>query len=145
MNEPYPKRHDYIGMKNMKIKWPLIAIGSCLGLVHGILSLFGIVQGWETVGWLSAAVVAITLSGISSGAPFLHGLLMGLCITLFTGLTQGLFIDLYLQSNPMYKEGLDPNQDYRMFVFRFIPVFGSIYGAVIGGLSWALHRVLAQF
>ncbi len=132
-------------MKNLKIKWSLVATGSALGLAHGMLSLFGLVQGWEAVVWLGAAVIAITLSGISSNSPFLHGLLMGLSITLFTGLTQGLFIDLYLQSNPMYQEGLDPNQDYRIFVFRFIPVFGSIYGAVIGGLSWALHRVLAQF
>ncbi len=121
---------------NVKINWILVLSISMFGLAHGILSLFGLVQGWEMTIWISLALLSVVILVIKVNSKiFLNGLLAGLGITLFTGLPQSLFLDTYLVANPQYAEDLDSERNYSLFILWFIPVFGSIYGSLIGFIS----------
>ncbi len=129
-------------MSNVKIHWTLIIGISSLGLIHGVLSLFGLVQGWEMIIWSSIAIISMALVARLKTNIFLNGILMGLGVTLFTGLPQSIFLNTYLLNNPEYAEALDPGRNYALFILLFIPIFGSVYGLIIGLISWILHRAV---
>ena len=124
------------------LNWSLILSISTLGLLHGVLSLYGMVQGWEYIIWIVLGLLSIgMLVQKVREKILLHGILIGLGITLFTGLPQSFFLDTYLNANPDYSKGLDPNQNYSLFILAFIPVLGSIYGLLIGSMSLGLKRL----
>jgi len=126
----------------LNINWKLILAISILGLLHGVLSLFGIVRGWEQTIWIVFGLLSIiSIVWKVKTNFFLHGLLMGLGITIFTGLPQSFFLDTYLNANPDIREQLDPTKNYSLFVLAFIPVFGSVYGLLIGIISLGIKRL----
>ena len=115
---------------------------SILGLIHGVLSLYGLVQGWEYIIWLVVALISIIALIVKvQHRVFLNGFLMGLGITLLTGLPQAFFLDMYLEANPAYVDQLDPDRNYAVFILTFIPVFGSGYGLLIGTLGLVIKRL----
>ncbi len=123
------------------IKTRLLLLTFGLGLIHGIASLFGIVQGFEYFIWIAIAVICVFwISGPSNKWIFWSGLFSGLAVAIGTGLAQGLFLDTYLQNNPEYAQRLDDQTNYRLFTLLFMFVFGTIYGIIIGAISIALHQ-----
>lgn len=127
-------------MKN--IKWKFIAINSMPGLLHGVLSIFGMVEGWEVLLWSIFGIYAVFSTVTTYNEKiFLHGLLTGLAITLWTGWIQALFLDMYLKNNPDYLSLMNDGFNYRLFTWLFTPVFGILYGSAIGGLSIAARKV----
>ncbi len=124
----------------------LILTALALGLIHGIISLFGFVHGFEYHIWVLLSLFFVSWIVVKAkNQIFLMGFLIGLAISIGTGLVQGIFLETYLLNNPDYSEQLDPKINYRLFTLTFMLVFGAIYGAVIGSISLAINKVIERW
>jgi lysylphosphatidylglycerol synthetase-like protein (DUF2156 family) len=131
--------------------WILIALLSGFGLVMGIASLVGLTGRFgvlpvplEPMLWLVIALcAAAVLARRLNDRRFLHGFLAGWLMSMWNGLCQASFLDLYLQNNPEYADrlaDLPSGADARVFIPLVSAVIGGLYGLLVGAASWLAGR-----
>ena len=130
-----------IGVMN----WIIVAILSCCGLVMGILAVNGYTQKIEPFLWLLFAGVAIlVITRNVDSEVFLHGLCIGIIWGVLNGLTQCAFFDSYIANNPGVRDSFDKMifMPLRFFPLFTGPVIGTAVGLVLGGLCFAVKKIM---
>lgn len=118
------------------MNWKKILLVAPLGLIMGLLSLFGLTRGIEPFLWLLIALgSAWWLTKTVPTRMFLHGLLAGLLMGFGNSVMQSLFLDSYLASNPESAEGFQQipgGFSPRLFVLLAGAIVGTVYGLFLG-------------
>lgn len=126
------------------MKWTHLFSLSLIGAGMGIMSLFGITQQIELALWVIIALAtAFFIARTTSHKVFLHGVLAGIGMGLFSAAVQSLFFDLYAEHNQIgaaeirnFSFGYPPP----LFIILTSPLIGGLYGLVIGALSLAASK-----
>ena len=127
--------------------WKLIWIFAPIGILMGILGLFGLTGSIEPLYWaIFGLFSAYALGRLVLDRPFQHGLLVG-----FSWITASLIKvalwQIYLDHNPKFVQiyeaagGLDKA---RMFMLGMSPVVAIAMGAVIGFFAWIVFRMFRR-
>ena len=113
-----------------------------IAIVHGVLSVLGLSQGYEYYFWLAAILAGGILLEIESyKGLWISSFVMGFMITTGTGIPQALFIETYFLNNPEYVElGNKLLIGPRLYILLTIPVFSAILGLLFVGSRWIFRR-----
>lgn len=122
------------------MQWKLLLALSTLGLVSGLIALFG---WWAAMGPYPYAIgfmiCTFALATKVENKHALHGLILGLLIGAVEALVGQLFVNTYLDHN------LDQAEAYMWSFGRFFVLIGLIsgvvYGVVLGLTGWVIGRV----
>ncbi|REJ81935.1 MAG: hypothetical protein DWQ44_13540 [Bacteroidetes bacterium] len=126
----------------MKIK--LIYSLSMLGLLIGMLSLFGFTGKAEPFLWLGCILIAVlVLVKKLKYKIFLHALIIGLMWGVLNALVQFLNFEMYLDNNPQYRDSF--NEVSFMEPVYFVLISGPIYGLASGTLIGILALFAKKF
>jgi hypothetical protein len=129
------------------MNWTLILSLSLLGAAMGGASVFGWTRGIEFWCWLFIAILCAWIIGTRlHDRRFLHGFLTGLLMGVFNGIAQVTFFETYLANNPEIASQFHTNPTpvpTRFFALLMSPVIGSIYGLLLGAMSWTEGRIVS--
>jgi hypothetical protein len=124
--------------------WRLIWLLAPIGLLMGILGLFGLTGKIEPLYWSAFGLFAAYVIGrIVPDKPFQHGLIVGLT-WITAALIKVILWQTYINFNPTFVStyeaagGLDRA---RLFMLASSPVIAAVMGAVIGFFAWVLFRM----
>jgi hypothetical protein len=122
------------------MRWLLIILLSLLGVLMGLLSIFGLAEGamtWviQIIFWL---VMAILIGRFAGGKYFLHGLLTGIIFALiYSVMVYFLFDTMLANSSAMQEQMAKMPQGYNMrtLMLATAPINAGVAGVVLGLLS----------
>ncbi len=127
-----------------ELPWTLIAVLATTGIVMALIScLVGMRPKVENPAWWGVYVlwVAVVLV-LHTGAPFLTILIASGLAGLLHGTTRALLIEQYRRNNPWHAERTQGPRGKLTVQFVAIGVVtGIVFGAVVGGIAWALNRL----
>lgn len=130
------------------MNWKLTLLLSLFGVVMGIASILGWVEGWEPFLWpLIGITCAILIAKRASARHFLHGFMVGLIGGGIAPLMQALFFDTYVANSRAFAESLSklpPGFSPRVFFFLLVPIIALISAGLLGFMSWLAARILAR-
>jgi hypothetical protein len=126
------------------MKWTHLLSLSLIGACMGGMALFGITQQIELALWMIIALAtAFFIARTTSHKIFLHGVLAGIGMGVFSAAVQSVFFNLYTEYNQIgaaeiqsFSLGFPPP----VFILLTSPVIGGLYGLVIGALSLAASK-----
>jgi hypothetical protein len=126
-----------------ELPWPLILGLAATGVPMALASsLIGMRQWVEIPAWwvLYAIWVTVVLTtGVE--APFRTVLIASALAGTLHATTQSLLLDRYIRSNPWYADRMQgPRARLRAQFLISGVLIGTGFGALIGGIAWALRR-----
>jgi hypothetical protein len=122
------------------MRWLLIVLLSLLGVLMGVLSIFGLAEGAmayviSIILWL---VMAVLIGRFAGGKYFLHGFLTGVIFALINSVMVYLLYDTMLANSSAVQEAmskLPEGYDMRTVMLATAPINAGIAGVVLGLLS----------
>lgn len=126
------------------MNYRILALLAPLGLLMGVLSLFGYTQNIEFFLWvLFTFISAAALSKQAKNRLFLHGLLVGFLWGVLNAGTQALFVDLYLANNPKSAAAFAVVEAMSTVSIILLtgPTVGLFAGLVLGVLALLTKKV----
>lgn len=114
-----------------------------MGVLFGVLSLFGLISGYEYYFAFGMIVFsAFLVSRIAQERFFTQGLIQGFLVWLVVILIQGLFIDFYFSNNPEAQEvAKDLPLGARAFTLLAGTAGAFVFGLVVGGFAFLINLV----
>ncbi|MBS1518558.1 MAG: hypothetical protein JSS91_10775 [Bacteroidetes bacterium] len=127
------------------MNWKVILQLSLLGLLVGILSIFGIVnQTIELIVWLIIGVFSgYVIHKKMNKLIFTHSVITGLFMGILSSVIQSVFFNTYLKNNPSSLDGLKniPAAMEPQYILLFSgPFLGIIFGVIIGLIAIAFNK-----
>jgi hypothetical protein len=110
----------------------------------GILSVLGVIEGYEPFIWPLLGIVCAWLISRSVQKRFAHGFLTGLIGGTVAPLIQALFLSTYLANNPRATEDLrqlPPGFSAQLLFFLLVPVIAMLSGLALGFLAWLAGKL----
>jgi hypothetical protein len=127
------------------MNWQLILGLSLLGVVVGLVSVFGFMGGQIWVLWLCvAAFCAWQFARKTRRYLFLHGFYLGIFVGVCASWVQAIFLPTYLSNNPRMAETLGnlPHNLHPSFLLLIMgPIVGTVSGIVIGLFAIIAGRI----
>lgn len=119
----------------------VLGIGAAIGVVDGLLTAFvGLTTALELAYWTLCAVVAVALVvARAKRAPFVSLLAMFTFAGIVVGSVQTVFAESYKANYP----GPVPEVPVWQFLAFGVAV-GALWGALVGGIAWAIVRLRAR-
>jgi hypothetical protein len=118
------------------MNWQLILSLSLLGVVVGLVSVFGFLGGQIWMLWLCvAAFCAWQFARHTRRYLFLHGFYLGIFVGVCASWVQAIFLPTYISNNPGMAETFNnlPRDMHPSFVVLIMgPFIGAVAGIVIG-------------
>jgi hypothetical protein len=129
-----------------EVSWWLVAILAPTGIAMALLScLVGMRPKVENPAWwaLYAAWIVVTLA-LAVPAPFWTLWISSALAGLLHGTTTALLLDRYIGNNPWHADKMEGPHSKLATQFIVIGVVvGTVFGAVVAGIAWALGRWMA--
>ncbi len=127
------------------MNWKLIFQLSLFGLVMAISTVYWIPSSLEPFFWLTIFIIyAYLIARNCTGKFILHGLLVGLCNSVWITTFHLLLYKTYIAGHPKEAEMLSatPLPKHPRLMMLFIgPFFGAISGLVIGLLAFIASKI----
>lgn len=127
------------------MNWQLILTLSLLGVVVGLVSVFGFMGRLIWLLWLCVGgFCAWQFARKTRRYLFLHGFYLGIFIGVCASWVQAIFLPTYLSNNPGMAEtfnGLPHNLNPALVLLIMGPIVGTVSGVVIGLLAIIAGKV----
>jgi hypothetical protein len=128
--------------------WRLILRLALVGVLMGILSLFGLTGKIEWLYWVVFGLfTAYAIGRIVPEKPFQHGLVTG-CFWITSTLIKVIFYDTYIRFNPdfvaTYANVSGGIGKARIFMLITAPLQAVMIGLLIGFVAWIISRSFAK-
>jgi hypothetical protein len=127
------------------MRWTIILLMSMVGVLVGVLNIFGVLSG---VGWwvwiLLWVLMAVVLGKQVPGKYFMHGFLVGILSGVINSLLTYFFYDTYAANSPQFAEAaakMPPGYDFRAMMLYTLPVNAAIGGVVMGLLTMLAGKI----
>jgi hypothetical protein len=118
------------------MNWQLILSLSLLGVVMGLVSVFGFMGNQIWVLWLCmAAFCAWQFARKTRHNLFLHGFYLGIFVGVCASWVQAIFLPTYISNNPQMVEAINdlPHDLHPAFVLLIMgPIIGAASGIIVG-------------
>jgi len=125
------------------LSWPHVLGLGAFGLVLGLLStLVGLKQKQEISLWFAIYFAMVLLARVTSAPhPFTTILFASILAGLLSATTTMILFGPYVRNNPWYAEQVRrPRAQLAGSFYGMALGMGTLFGAVFGGLAWALQR-----
>lgn len=123
-----------------RIRWPIVGGLASLGLLVGVLSLFGLWPVWaEFLVWLVVGAAWVTVLHFRVHSRyFLHGFVTAFAGGMLAVLTQVAFMSMYVQNNESVRRdfGSVPTNEVRVVFFGTGLAICLVFGLVTGLALW---------
>ena len=122
----------------IKLRWGLLAILACCGVIYGALTIVAWVHGYEQVIALMILIsVGVCVACVEQVTPLRHAFIAGFFTAIAALVTQMLFATIYFQNNPGYSDielpfGLSP----QVFTLLFSPLGGLLAACIAVLATW---------
>lgn len=121
------------------MNWQLILSLSLLGVVVGLVSVFGLMGSQIWLLWLCvAAFCAWQFARNTRRYLFLHGFYLGIFVGICASWVQAIFLPTYVSNNPRMAEtfnNLPHSLNPALVLLIMGPIVGTVSGVVIGLLA----------
>jgi hypothetical protein len=118
------------------MNWQLILTLSLLGVVLGLVSVFGFLGNQIWLLWLCvAAFCAWQFARNTRRYLFLHGFYLGIFVGVCASWVQAIFLPAYLSNNPRMAEVFNnlPHNLHPAYLLLIMgPIVGTVSGVVVG-------------
>lgn len=129
-----------------KIRWPIIWILALSGFVYAALTIFAIISSYEGLVILIAiAGTAKVVAYFAPEAPLRNGSVAGFFAALAAIWTQAMFLELYFENNPTYRDiGIPFGLDAQFATFVLGPINAVIYAVLVAIAAWIFARIFKR-
>ncbi len=128
------------------MNWQLILSLSLLGVVMGLVSVFGFMGNEVWLMWFCVgAFCAWQFARKTHHNRFLHGFYLGIFAGVCASWVQAIFLSTYISNNPQMREAFNtlPQNRHPVFVVLIMgPIVGAVSGIVFGLLAFIAGKIV---
>lgn len=127
-----------------KIQWSLVLLLSLSGVAFGLLTIFAVISGYEQwVAMVLLPVIAVTMALKVRQNTQRNAFAAGFLAALFAVWTQALFLPLYFENNPAYREVEIPfGLSAQAWTTLSAPVGAVVAGFLVMLIAWLVSLLV---
>lgn len=127
------------------MNWKLVFLLSLFGLAMAAATVCCIPSVVEPFCWLVIFIIcAIVIAKKAPGKYFLHGFFISIFNSVWVTAAHRLFFDTYSANHPEYLKMFESGQidiDPRIFMLVTGPIFGVLFGIILGLFCWIAGKI----
>jgi len=128
------------------MNWPLVLKLSLFGLAMAVATVFVIPSSLEPIFWLVIFIIcAVVIARQAEGRSFVHGLLVGIVISVWVTGAHVVLFDTYVANHQAEAQAMSTMPlPPRVMMAVIGPVIGVVSGVVIGILAVVAAKILRR-